>query len=58
VADDLDRHLARNLARRVPTHPVRDYEKPAVSIGRSVERILITLSNSADISASRNSKVH
>jgi hypothetical protein len=58
VADDLHRHLARDLARCMPTHPIRDYEEPAVSIGRSVERILITLSNSADISASRNSKVH
>jgi len=42
----------------VPTHPVRDYEQPAVSVGRSVKRVFITLSNPADISASRNSKVH
>jgi hypothetical protein len=42
----------------VPTHPVRDYEQAAVSIGRSVKRVLISLPNSADISASRNSKVH
>jgi len=42
----------------VPTHAIRDYEEPAVSIGRSVERVLISLSNPADISASRNSEVH
>jgi hypothetical protein len=29
-----------------------------VSIGRSVQRVFITLSNSADISASRNSEMH
>jgi hypothetical protein len=58
VAYHLDRHLARDFARRVPTHPVRDYEQPAVSVGRSVERVFISLSNPADISASRDSKVH
>jgi hypothetical protein len=58
VAHHLHSHLARDFAGRVPTHPVRDYEQPAVSVGRSVERVFITLSNPADISASRNSKVH
>ena len=58
VAHHLHGHLARDFPRRVSTHPVRDYEQPAIRVGRSVERVLITLSNSADISASRNSKVH
>ena len=58
MAYHLDRHLARDFARGVPTHAVRDYEQPAVSVGRSVERVFITLSNPADISASRNSEVH
>jgi hypothetical protein len=58
VAHDLHCHLARDFAGRVPTHPIRDYEQSAVSVGRSVKRVLITLSNPADISASRNSKVH
>jgi hypothetical protein len=42
----------------VSTHPVRDYKQPAIRVGRSVERVFITLSNPADISASRYSKVH
>jgi hypothetical protein len=42
----------------VPAHAVRDYEEPAKGVGRSMQRILITLSNSADISASRDRKVH
>ena len=58
VAHDLHRHLARDLAGRVSAHAVRDYEKPAILVGRSIEGILIALSNSADISASRDSKVH
>jgi hypothetical protein len=58
VTDHVHRHLARDFARRVPTHPVRDYEEAAVSVGRSVQRVFISLSDSADISASRNSKVH
>jgi choline dehydrogenase-like flavoprotein len=50
---------ARRLGyKRVPTHPVRDYEQPAIRVGRSVERVFITLSNPTDISASSNSKVH
>jgi hypothetical protein len=58
MAHDLHRHLARDLARRVSAHAVRDYEKPAIGVGRSMQRILIALSNSADISASRDRKVH
>jgi hypothetical protein len=58
VADHIHRHLARDLAGRVPTHPVRDYEQAAVGVGRSVQRVFISLSGSAYISASRNSKVH
>jgi hypothetical protein len=42
----------------VPAHAVRNYEQPAISVCRSVERVLITLSNSTDISASSNSKMH
>jgi hypothetical protein len=58
VAHDLDRHLARDFPSRVPAHAVSDYEQAAISVGRSVERVLITLSNSTDISASSNRKVH
>jgi len=58
MAHDFHGHLARDFPRRVPTHAVRDYEQPAISVGRSVERVLITFSNSTDISASSNSKVH
>jgi hypothetical protein len=58
VAHHLHGHLARDFTRCMPTHPVRDYEQPAIRVGRSVERVFITLSNPADISASRNSKVH
>jgi hypothetical protein len=42
----------------VSAHAVRDYKKPAIGVGRSMQRILIALSNSADISASRDRKVH
>jgi hypothetical protein len=58
VAYDLDGHFAGDLAGGVPTHPIRDYEQPAECVGRSVERVFITFSNPADISACRNSKVH
>ena len=58
VAHYLHRHFARDFSRRVATHPIRDYEQPAVCVGRCVERVFITLSNPADISASRNGKVH
>ena len=58
VADHVHRHLARDFAGGMPSHPVRDYEQPAVSIGRSVQRVFITFSDSADISACRNGKVH
>jgi hypothetical protein len=58
VADYLHRHLARDFPSRVPAHAVRDYEQPAISVSRSVERVLITFSNSTDISASSNCKVH
>ena len=37
VADHVHRHLARDLAGRVPTHPIRDYKQAAVSVGRSVQ---------------------
>jgi hypothetical protein len=57
-ADHLNGHLARNLARGVPAHSIRDDEKAAIRIGGSVKRILVTLANSADISASRNGEVH
>jgi hypothetical protein len=33
VTDHLDCHLARDLARGVTAHPVRDDEQPAVSVG-------------------------
>ena len=33
VTDHLDGHLARDLARGVAAHPVRDDEQPAVGVG-------------------------
>jgi hypothetical protein len=58
AADDFDRHFAGNFAGGVPTHAIGDDEKSPIIVGGSVQRIFVTLSNSADISASRNSKVH
>ena len=58
MTDHLHRHLAGDFAGGVPTHAVRDYEEPAVSVGRSVKRVLISFPNPADISASRDSQVH
>jgi hypothetical protein len=58
MADHVHRHLARDFTRRVPTHPVRDDEQSAIGVGRSVQRVFIPFSDTADISASRNSKVH
>src|SRR5438270_6776130 len=58
VADHLHGHFAGDLARCVSAHAVRDDEEPAVCIGGSMKRVLISLANPADISASRNSEVH
>jgi hypothetical protein len=58
VAHDLHGHLARDFPGRVPAHAVSDYEQPAIGVGRSMEGVLITFSNSTDISASSNRKVH
>jgi hypothetical protein len=56
--DHLYRHLARDFACGMPAHPIGDNEQTAISVGGSVKRILVTLANSADISASRNGEVH
>jgi hypothetical protein len=40
------------------THSVRNYEEAAMRVRGCVKRILITLANSADVSASRNGEVH
>jgi hypothetical protein len=58
VADHLHRHFAGNLARRVPTHAVRDDEQPTVSVGGCVKGVLIPLSNPADVGAGRNGEMH
>ena len=49
--DDLHRHLARDLAGRVPAHAVGDDEEPTLLIRVGVEAVFVASTNAPDIGA-------
>jgi hypothetical protein len=51
-------HLTRDLAGRVPAHPVRNHKKAAILVGVGKEAILVSFPHATNIGSGGYSKMH
>ena len=56
--DDLDGHLAGDLAGRVAAHAVGDHEEAAILVRVGEEVVFVALSDAADVGSGGYGKVH